>query len=235
MASAKKTAPTRPHPRSPDTPPGNLVAGTAAGVVDKVGATVCGPGPGWRHGRAGSHRSHPRQRQAPPSLVDRVEHCSADGADGPHRVGRGRGPGGGGRAGRRVRQLGRRRRRAGGCRPHGTSRGLGCRHGRRRPPVRCRPDRGRRHQRRPQGGRRRPTRRPAHGQVGKDDRADVRRRRTNRRPQGRTGRQGHLEGAVEGVRRAHLDAAVEDALQDLVAQLNPRRVGGVRQTRRPAG
>ncbi len=42
MASAKKTAPTRPHPRSPDTPPGNLVAGTAAGVVDKVGATVSG-------------------------------------------------------------------------------------------------------------------------------------------------------------------------------------------------
>ena len=42
MASAKKTAPTRPHPRSPDTPPGNLVAGTAAGMVDKVGATVSG-------------------------------------------------------------------------------------------------------------------------------------------------------------------------------------------------
>ena len=42
MVSAKKTAPTRPHPRSPDTPPGNLVAGTAAGVVDKVGATVSG-------------------------------------------------------------------------------------------------------------------------------------------------------------------------------------------------
>ena len=31
-------APTRPHPRSPDTPPGNLVAGAAAGVIDKVGA-----------------------------------------------------------------------------------------------------------------------------------------------------------------------------------------------------
>ena len=42
MASAKETAPTRPHPRSPDTPPGNFVAGTAAGVVDRVGATVSG-------------------------------------------------------------------------------------------------------------------------------------------------------------------------------------------------
>jgi hemerythrin superfamily protein len=36
MAAAKKTAPTRPHPRSPDTPPGNLVAGAGAAVVDKA-------------------------------------------------------------------------------------------------------------------------------------------------------------------------------------------------------
>jgi len=36
LEKAKKTAPTRPHPRAPDTPPGNLVAGPAAGVVDKV-------------------------------------------------------------------------------------------------------------------------------------------------------------------------------------------------------
>ncbi|MGH9266096.1 MAG: hemerythrin domain-containing protein [Acidimicrobiales bacterium] len=36
LEKAKKTAPTRPHPRAPDTPPGNLVAGAAAGVVDKV-------------------------------------------------------------------------------------------------------------------------------------------------------------------------------------------------------
>jgi hemerythrin-like domain-containing protein len=42
MASAKETAPTRPHPRAPDTPPGNVVAGAAAGLVDKVGATVGG-------------------------------------------------------------------------------------------------------------------------------------------------------------------------------------------------
>ncbi len=42
MASARETAPIRPHPRSPDTPPGNLVAGVGAAVVDKLGATVSG-------------------------------------------------------------------------------------------------------------------------------------------------------------------------------------------------
>jgi hemerythrin superfamily protein len=36
MEKAKKTAPTRPHPKAPDTPPGNLVAGPTAGAVDKV-------------------------------------------------------------------------------------------------------------------------------------------------------------------------------------------------------
>jgi hemerythrin superfamily protein len=36
MAEAKKTAPTRPHPRSPDTPPANLVTGAAAGLLDRA-------------------------------------------------------------------------------------------------------------------------------------------------------------------------------------------------------
>src|SRR5207249_10212532 len=36
MAEAKKTVPTRPHPRSPDEPPGNLVAGAGAALVDKA-------------------------------------------------------------------------------------------------------------------------------------------------------------------------------------------------------
>ncbi|CAN5187745.1 hypothetical protein BH18ACT4_BH18ACT4_03280 [soil metagenome] len=36
MATAKATAPTRPHPRAPDTPPGNVAAGAAASVVDKT-------------------------------------------------------------------------------------------------------------------------------------------------------------------------------------------------------
>jgi hemerythrin superfamily protein len=36
LEKAKKVAPTSPHPRAPDTPPGNLVAGAAAGVLDKA-------------------------------------------------------------------------------------------------------------------------------------------------------------------------------------------------------
>ena len=36
MAQAKKTVPTRPHPRSPDEPPGNLVAGAGAALMDKA-------------------------------------------------------------------------------------------------------------------------------------------------------------------------------------------------------
>ena len=35
MAKAKKIAPTRPHPRAPDSPPGNMVAGTMAAVMDR--------------------------------------------------------------------------------------------------------------------------------------------------------------------------------------------------------
>jgi hemerythrin superfamily protein len=42
MEAARLTAPTHPHPRSPDTPPGNLLAGPAAGVVDRMGDTVSG-------------------------------------------------------------------------------------------------------------------------------------------------------------------------------------------------
>jgi hemerythrin superfamily protein len=36
LAQAKTVAPTRPHPRSPDTPPGNLIVGAAAGMIDKA-------------------------------------------------------------------------------------------------------------------------------------------------------------------------------------------------------
>ncbi len=45
LAAAKKAAPTHPHPRAPSTPPGNLVAGAVAGMVDKArdaGAAVLG-------------------------------------------------------------------------------------------------------------------------------------------------------------------------------------------------
>jgi hemerythrin superfamily protein len=36
VEKAKKLAPTRPHPRAPDEPPGNLVAGTVAAVMDRT-------------------------------------------------------------------------------------------------------------------------------------------------------------------------------------------------------
>jgi hemerythrin superfamily protein len=36
MEKAKKAAPTRPHPKAPDTPPGNLAAGVVAGAADKA-------------------------------------------------------------------------------------------------------------------------------------------------------------------------------------------------------
>ncbi|MGI8940037.1 MAG: hemerythrin domain-containing protein [Iamia sp.] len=46
MVGAKKTAPTNPHPRSPDTPPANLLVGTVAGVADRIGDTVYGAAQG---------------------------------------------------------------------------------------------------------------------------------------------------------------------------------------------
>jgi hemerythrin superfamily protein len=48
MVEAKATAPKHPHPEAPDTPPGNLVAGAAAAVTDKVGDTVSGLAQGGR-------------------------------------------------------------------------------------------------------------------------------------------------------------------------------------------
>lgn len=42
LADAKEKAPTRPHPRSPDSPPANLIGGAAAAVLDRVGDAVSG-------------------------------------------------------------------------------------------------------------------------------------------------------------------------------------------------
>ena len=42
MATAKKSAPTHPHPRSPDVQPGNSIAGAIAGAVDRVGDNISG-------------------------------------------------------------------------------------------------------------------------------------------------------------------------------------------------
>jgi hemerythrin-like domain-containing protein len=40
LAASKRVAPTRPHPRSPDEPPGNLVVGAVAGAIDRARAAV---------------------------------------------------------------------------------------------------------------------------------------------------------------------------------------------------
>ena len=42
MEGAKRMAPTRPHPLAPSTPPGNIVAGPVAGVVDRARDAVTG-------------------------------------------------------------------------------------------------------------------------------------------------------------------------------------------------
>ncbi len=42
LAEAKKTAPTRPHPRMPDAAPANAVVGTVVGVMDRIGDNVSG-------------------------------------------------------------------------------------------------------------------------------------------------------------------------------------------------
>jgi hypothetical protein len=42
LADAKKSAPTRPHPRMPDAGPANVVAGAITGVVDRVGDNLSG-------------------------------------------------------------------------------------------------------------------------------------------------------------------------------------------------
>ena len=42
LAEAKKSAPTKPHPRMPDSGPANAVAGTITGVVDRVGDNISG-------------------------------------------------------------------------------------------------------------------------------------------------------------------------------------------------
>ena len=46
METARRVAPTHPHPRAPDTPPGNIAVGAAAAVADRVGDGVKGAAQG---------------------------------------------------------------------------------------------------------------------------------------------------------------------------------------------
>jgi hemerythrin superfamily protein len=58
LEQAKKVAPTHPHPRAPDSPPGNLIAGVAAGAVDRAQDT------GKKTVRKILGRSRSRERKA---------------------------------------------------------------------------------------------------------------------------------------------------------------------------
>ncbi|MBG0829172.1 hemerythrin domain-containing protein [Planomonospora sp. ID67723] len=44
VQAIKKIAPTRPHPSAPDTPPGNMMMGPLAGLVDRVRDAITGRG-----------------------------------------------------------------------------------------------------------------------------------------------------------------------------------------------
>ena len=58
LEQAKKMAPTHPHPRAPDTPPGNVIAGVAAAAVDRAEDT------GKRTVRRVLGRTRSRERKA---------------------------------------------------------------------------------------------------------------------------------------------------------------------------
>ena len=64
LADAKKSAPTHPHPRSPDAPPVNAVVGSDRRRRRPGRRQHQRHRPRRRDGGAGSHRPHPRQRQA---------------------------------------------------------------------------------------------------------------------------------------------------------------------------
>ncbi|MFP5319249.1 MAG: hemerythrin domain-containing protein [Acidimicrobiia bacterium] len=42
LNKAKQTAPTRPHPKAPSTPPGNVIAGAPAALLDKARDKIAG-------------------------------------------------------------------------------------------------------------------------------------------------------------------------------------------------
>ena len=97
MEAAKELAPSHPHPRSPDTPPGNLAAAAGAGMVDRISDTVSGVAQGSVTAVQDLDRVDPRPAEAV---------SGADGVEGGPRHSAGR-------AGRGV-EAHRRRHRGGG-------------------------------------------------------------------------------------------------------------------------
>jgi hemerythrin superfamily protein len=70
MERAKKAAPTRPHPHAPARPPGNLVAGPVAAVVDRVRDAVSGRASGSK--RSGARKSTAKKSSAKSSSAKKA-------------------------------------------------------------------------------------------------------------------------------------------------------------------
>lgn len=90
MAAAKQVAPTHAHPRSPDTPPGNLIVGTAVGIADRIGDAVSGAAQGSVNAvndlvaRILGHKRptvSPRGGSATRRTADRVREAAASATD----------------------------------------------------------------------------------------------------------------------------------------------------------
>jgi hemerythrin superfamily protein len=90
MELARQIAPTHPHPRSPDAPPGNLVMGAAAGVADRIGDTVSGIAQGSmtaagdiidRVLRRDKRRAAPKGSSVATSTARRVRSGASDATD----------------------------------------------------------------------------------------------------------------------------------------------------------
>lgn len=67
LETLKKTAPTRPHPAAPDTPPGNFVAGVLSAVLDRGRDAVRGLA---ERGRERGERAGQRMQRASRSAAD---------------------------------------------------------------------------------------------------------------------------------------------------------------------
>jgi hemerythrin superfamily protein len=70
LEAAKKVAPTHPHPRAPDAPPGNFVAGIGVGLVDRARDAVSrlarsGDGATARRGASGRSKTSGRSKKSP--------------------------------------------------------------------------------------------------------------------------------------------------------------------------
>jgi hemerythrin superfamily protein len=80
LERAKKTAPTRPHPRAPDEPPGNLVMNVGAGVIDRARDLGRSVARSARGRAAGSERGVAREGREKRVSKEPVKRASAGGA-----------------------------------------------------------------------------------------------------------------------------------------------------------